>query len=185
VHIWGWALLGVGWVLIALLALATAAWCSWTATRLDRLHLRCEATAAALRAHLLQRSAAAVELASGGLSDPASALVLLDAAHTAREAEGRTQPGAQEQETDVHTPAWLAESDLTQALHAVELPSADAEPLVAELREAARRASMARRIYNDLVATTSALHSRRRVRWFRLAGHAVPPGMADFDDRVP
>lgn len=184
-HIWGWALLGVGWVLIATLALVTAAWCSWTATRLDRLHLRCEATAAALRAHLLQRSAAAVELASGGLSDPASALVLLDAAHTAREAEGRTQPGAQEQETDVHTLAWLAESDLTQALHAVELPSAAAEPLVAELREAARRASMARRIYNDLVATTSALHSRRRVRWFRLAGHAVPPGMADFDDRVP
>jgi hypothetical protein len=186
VHIWGWAILGVGWVLIAALALTMAAWCSWTATRLDRLHLRCEATGAALRAHLLQRSAAAVELASGGLSDPASALLLLDAAHAAREAEGATQPGSHDaDETPVQTSAWLAESDLTQALHAVELPSADAEPLVAELREAARRASMARRIYNDLVATTSALHSRRRVRWFRLAGHAVPPGMADFDDRVP
>jgi hypothetical protein len=195
VHTWGWALLGLGWVLLALLALTTAAWCSWTATRLDRLHLRCEAAGAALRGHLLQRSAVAVELAAGGLSDPASALVLLDAAHTARAAEAGapisdrtagTEVGSGSPGTQAHpAPAWLAESDLTQALHVVELPSADAEPLVAELREAARRASMARRIHNDLAATTAALRSRRRVRWFRLAGHAEQPAMVDFDDRVP
>lgn len=172
---WLW-LLGVGWVVLAVLALVTAAWYSWTASRLDRLHLRCEAARTALRAHLLQRSAVAVELAAGGLSDPASALVLLDAAHTAREAE------AAGGEPD--TP-WLAESGLTQALHAVELPDPRAEPMVSELQEAARRASMARRISNDLAATTLALRDRRRVRWFRLAGHAEPPYMIDFDDRVP
>ncbi len=166
--------MAVGWVILAVAALATAVWCTWTATRVDRMHLRCEATQAALRTALLQRSSAAVELAAGGLSDPASALVLLDAAHAAREAES----------TDAADARWLAESDLTSALHAVELPSEDAEPLVSELREAARRASMARRIYNDLVATTLGLRGRRRVRWFRLAGHAQIPSMVDFDDRV-
>lgn len=183
---WGWALLGVSWVVLAVLALVTAAWCSWTASRLDRLHLRCEATRAALRAHLLQRSAVAVELAAGGLSDPASALVILDAAHTAREAEAAAQSDWVEARIGggPETP-WLAESGLTQALHAVDLPSAEAEPLVAELRDAARRASMARRINNDLAASTLALRKRRRVRWFRLAGHAPPPEMVEFDDRVP
>jgi hypothetical protein len=199
----GWALLGLSWLLLALLVLVTAAWCSWTATRLDRLHLRCEAAGTAVRAHLLQRSAVAVELAAGGLSDPASALVVLDAAHTAREAEAATRIGSDVPATSAspalawlaepHPPAapvspgptWLAESDLTSALLAVELPPADTEPLVRELREAARRASVARRIHNDLAARTAELHSRRRVRWFRLAGHAKAPVMIDFDDRVP
>lgn len=173
---WGFAFLGLAWVLLALVVLATAAWCSWTATRLDRMHLRYEAARAALRADLLQRSAVAVELAAGGLSDPASALVLLDAAHAARESEGAEE---------VAEAAWMQESDLTRALHAVELPGPELEPLVGELRTAARRASMARRICNDLVATTLALRKRRRVRWFRLAGRAQPPAMVDFDDRVP
>lgn len=179
---WGWALLGLSWVILALLALVTAAWCSWTASRLDRLHLRCEAAFSALRTQLLQRSAVAVELAGGGLSDPASALVVLDAAAAALEAEATADaaPGAGAAQA-----AWLAESGLTQALHAVELPQASAEPLVGDLQEAARRASMARRIHNDLVATTLALRHRRRVRWFRLAGHAKPPVMVEFDDRVP
>ncbi len=173
---WGFVFLGLSWVLLALVVLTTAAWCSWTATRLDRLHLRYEAARAALRAELLQRSAVAVELAAGGLSDPASAMVLLDAAHVAREAEGTEA---------VTGAAWMKESDLTQALHAVELPDQGLEPLVGELRTAARRASMARRICNDLVATTLALRERRRVRWFRLTGRAEPPAMVDFDDRVP
>jgi hypothetical protein len=164
------------WVAVVVLVLATAAWCSWTATRLDRLHLRCEAAEAAVRTHLLRRSGAALELAAGGLSDPASALLLLDAASAAREAE--SSPSSEDG-------GWLAESDLTSALHAVELPAADVEPVVEQLHDAAARASMARRIHNDLVATTLALRERRRVRWFRLAGHAPPPAMIDFDDGVP
>jgi hypothetical protein len=182
-----WAF-GLGCLVLALLILATAAWCSWTATRLDRLHLRCETARAALRVHLMQRSAVAVELAGSGLSDPASALLLLDAAHTAREAEAADGPDHPRQPHPrggaPHTP-WLAESGLTQALHALELPDAQTEPLVSELQEAARRAAMARRISNDLAATTLALRERRRVRWFRLAGRAPPPEMIDFDDRVP
>ena len=165
------------WAAVVVVVLVTAAWCSWTASRLDRLHLRCEVAGSSLRAHLLERSGAALELAAGGLSDPASALLLLDAASSARAAESTSLiPG---------NGVWLAESDLTAALHAVELPPADEEPVVKQLRDAAARASMARRIHNDLVATTLALRDRRRVRWFRLAGHAPPPSMIDFDDRVP
>jgi hypothetical protein len=185
--------LAVGWVVLAVVALATAVWCTWTATRLDRLHLRCEATRAVLRSALLQRSAVAVELAAGGLGDPASALVLLEAAHLAREAESADahQPAGDSAEPQppsarqLSGSRWLAESDLTAALRVVELPPETTEPLVGELREAARHASMARRIYNDIVATTLDLRGRRRVRWFRLAGHAETPSMVDFDDRVP
>ncbi len=170
---WGWvATLSV---VVLVLVIVTAAWFSWTATRLDRMHLRCEVAATALRAQLLERSAIAVELAVGGFSDPASALLVLDAARTAREAEA--QPDLRQR--------WLSESDLTQALCYVDLPPEETDLLVSELREAARRATIARRIYNDLAARTLALRARRRVRWFRLVGHAEPPLMIDFDDRVP
>lgn len=160
-------------LLVTLLVLSTllAAWFSWTAGRLDRLHLRCEAADVALRSALLHRSAVAVELAGGGLGDPASALLLLEAAHQAREATGPDK--------------WLAESELTRTLQLVDLPPESADPLVAELRDAARKVSVARRIHNDLVASTLALRSRRRVRWFGLTGRAEPPVMIDFDDAVP
>jgi hypothetical protein len=65
----------------------------------------------------------------------------------------------------------------------VDLPLAEDDPLVAELTVVARRAALARRIHNDVAATTRRLHARRRVRWLRLAGHAGSPQMIDFDDR--
>lgn len=154
-------------VLFAVLAV----WFTWTAGRLDRLHLRCEAADVALRSALLRRSSVAVELAGGGLDDPASALLLLEAAHRAREATAAEK--------------WLAESELTQTLRLIDLPAQSADPLVAELRDAARNVSVARRIHNDRVASTLALRSRRRVRWFGLAGRAEAPAMIDFDDAAP
>ena len=167
----GWPALlgGLALVLVVLFTL----WCSWTAGRLDRLHLRVELARASLEALLQQRASVAVELAVSGLGDPASELLLLEAGREAR--ESRDLPDADR---------WLAESDLTAALMAVELPPADASPLVQELAVAARRAGMARRIHNDLAARTRLLHQRRRVRWFRLAGHAASPQTVDFDDRT-
>jgi hypothetical protein len=161
-----WVLVFTGVLVVALLA----TWLSWTAGRLDRLHLRCEAADEALQSQLSRRSAVAVELAVGSLGDPASSLLPLEAAHHARDAVGPDK--------------WLAESELTRTLRLVELPSEFADPLVAELRDAAGKVAVARRIHNDLVASTRALRSRRRVRWFRLAGHAKPPGMINFDDAV-
>lgn len=164
VPVWAYVLVGLAVVGVVLLA----GWCSWTAGRLDRMHLRVEAARASLHAQLQRRASVAGELAAGGLGDPASALVLLEAARTAREAGGLTGH-------------WHVESDLTAAVHMIAVP--DGDPLGIELTEATRSVHLSRRIYNDLAARAVALHRRRRVRWFRLAGHAAVPPMIEFDDR--
>jgi hypothetical protein len=158
-------------VVLGVLVVLFGLWCVWTAGRLDRMHLRVEAARASLLSQLQRRASVATEVAIGGL-DPASAVLLLTAARRARESEGR---GGRDQ--------WLAESELTAMLLALELSTAVDEPLLQELTDAARRAALARRIHNDVAATTVRLHGRRRVRWLHLAGHAVSPAMIDFDDR--
>src|ERR1700689_699927 len=60
---------------------------SWRAGRLDRLHARLEARRAALDVALVRRSSVALELASSGLLDPATSLLLASAAHDARSAQ--------------------------------------------------------------------------------------------------
>ena len=160
------------WLVLSVLLLMTGVgWLTWTARRLDRMHLRCEAARWALDAALARRCALSIELASGGLGDPASALLVLDAAMGARD-------------SDAGERRWLAESDLTAALHSVELPDAVDSPVVSDLVEASRRVSLARRIHNDVVVTATALRQRRRVRWFHLAGHAPAARTISFDDRV-
>lgn len=155
---------------VAVLTLLLGFWLAWTANRLDTLHRRCAAAAATLDDAAMRRSVAAQEIAgSGVLGDLASALLVGDAASATQES------------TD--SDRWLAESDLTAALRLVELPPAG--QLAAQLTDAARRLAMARRIHNDVVASTAALRSRRRVRWFHLAGHAATPSMIAFDDRTP
>ncbi len=155
---------------VAVILALVFGWLAWTANRLDKLHLRCEAAKATLDQAAIRRSLVAQEIAmSGDLVDPASALLVSDAATATQE--------------PMQSDRWLAESDLTAALLLVELPSSG--PLVSQLADAARRLTIARRIHNDVVASTLALRSRRRVRWFRLAGRASAPSIATFDDRVP
>ena len=149
-------------VLLAVV-LVTAVWLSWTAGRLDRMHVRCEGAAAALDAALAERRALVVEVAAHPSTDAASAVLLLDAATAGR--------------------SFQHESDLSAVLRAVR-PDAPADALWDAIAEAGQRVRLARRIHNDLVATTLALRSRHRVRWFRLAGHAPPPPMIAFDDRT-
>ena len=165
-------------VLVALAALVLGGWLIWTAGRLDRQHLRLEAARSALDAQLSRRAALAAEVAAAGTLDPAAGLLVLDAATTARSADGADR--------------WQAESELTSVLLAAGVPpvaraaDGDAEPdPVAELHDACRRVAMARRIHNDLAVAADGLHDRRRVRWFRLAGHAVRPQLVEFDDRPP
>jgi hypothetical protein len=180
----GWLLaLGAG---VAVLVVVLGLWCFWTAGRLDRMHLRVEAARASLLTQLQHRASIATELAIGPL-DPASSVLLLEAARAARDGGDAVEPSGEagrpghglRGERD----QWLAESDLTAMLLAVELPSAEDEPLVRELADTARKVALARRIHNDVAATTIRLHARRRVRWFHLAGHAAAPQMIDFDDR--
>ena len=164
----------------ATVAVLLGVYLSWTAGRIDRLHARVEAARAVLDAQLLRRSGAALDVATGGLLDPASAVLVADAATRARTLEG----GDHEQ----------AESDLTAALSAA-LDDAEfvarlrreegAEAALDELAAACRRVGHARRFHNDTVRSTRRLRNKVLVRWLRLAGHAPWPETVEFDDSVP
>ncbi|WP_338899294.1 hypothetical protein WBG99_30035 [Streptomyces sp. TG1A-60] len=166
------------WIAVVLFAIGV--YLSWTAGRLDRLHARIDAARAALDAQLLRRASVAQELATSGVLDPAASIVLYEAAHAARQAE--------EEQREV------AESELSQALRAVfadprqvevvrEAPGG--EEAANELGQAVRRVPMARRFHNDAVRATRALRRHRKVRWFRLAGHAPFPLAFEMDDESP
>lgn len=167
-------------LMLALVVLALGALVvSWSASRLDHLHTRLERMDATLDAELLRRSGATLELATSGALDPATALVLADAAHHARRV-----PRAQREE---------AESALTEALM-VAFESADGLPtvqddwaaeLVADLATGSRRVQTARRLYNGTVTVTRNRRRSRFVRVFHLAGRAPMPEAIEFDDRVP
>lgn len=167
-------------VLIAVAVLLIGVYLSWTAGRLDRLHARIDAARAALDAQLLRRASITQELATANILDPAASMVLYQAAHDARIAE--------EDHREV------AESALSQALRAVfgetaqvaavcEAPGGD--ETASELAAAVRRVPMARRFHNDAVRAARALHRHRKVRWFRLAGHAPFPLAFEMDDEPP
>ena len=169
------------WVsLLLVLLLLLGAWLTWTANRLDRMHHRIDVARATLDSRLLRRSGATLELAAAERLDPPSRLVLLDAAHRARNA------GPEDFEA--------AESALSEALRAVLGDPAvvaelrgddDLAPLVDELAEDCARVELSRRLHNGAVVTTRALRSRRRVRWFRLAGRAAELQTVDLDDAPP
>lgn len=168
------------WVVLALVLLVLGLWLWWTANRLDLMHRRIDVARGALDAVLLRRSGAALELATSDTLDPASSLLLVDAAHHARAA------GADELES--------AESDLSETLRAVladpgEVTDlrdrAELAPLLDELAASCRKVELARRFHNDVVVTARALRSRRRVRWLRLAGRASELRTVDLDDVPP
>jgi hypothetical protein len=120
---------------------------------------------AVLETELARRSALVAELASSGVLDPASSLLLLDAAHRARTAEADSRE--------------RAESALTRAIGAT---STEVEPWESELSTAMRRVQLARRFHNDIVVSTRELRRRRIVTWFRLAGHAPMPATIELED---
>jgi hypothetical protein len=165
-------------LLIAAAAVLLAVYVSWRAGRLDRLHARLEAARAALDAALLRRNCVAVELASSGLLDPATSILLAEAAHDAR-AGGR--------------PREQAESDLSRALRAAfgqpgfrvsVAGSGGAEELLTELEAAAHQVFLARKFYNDAVAGTIAARRRLLARALRLAGRAPFPEFFEIDDSL-
>lgn len=151
--------------LVGVLLLLLGVYCSWTAGRLDRLHHRVAAARASLETELTHRSALVAELAGSGVLDPASSLLLLDAAHRARTAN------SDERER--------SESALTRAIGAT---GTGVEPWATELGTAMRRVQLARRFHNDIVVSTRELRRRRFVTWFRLAGHAPMPCTIELED---
>src|SRR6185436_1649970 len=86
-----------GWWLAPLFVVLVVVglWLTWTANRLDRMHHRIDVARGTLDAQLLRRSGATLELAGSEALDPASRLVLLDAAHEARNAGADTFESAE------------------------------------------------------------------------------------------
>jgi hypothetical protein len=174
----------VNWTIVVLAVLALVLWSfyiSWRASRLDRMHNRVEAARTALDLALVRRASAASDLASSGLLDPATSLLVADAVLRARQA------GQAERD--------LAESDLTRALRATIgepglrkelLAEADggAVELLDELEHAARQVFIARKFYNDLAGR--AIDARRRplARILHLSGSAKQPEFFDMDDAL-
>lgn len=168
-------------LVVAAVLVAAAVWyLTWTAARLDRIHARVEGARSALDAQLLRRSAVALELATSGLLDPATSVLLADAAHQARAAT-----------TDDRE---VAESNLTRALRAAfgsneTTDEVSAAPLgaelLAELDAGARRVQLARRFHNDAVRAARAVRRQRVVRYLRLAGSAPLPEGFEIEDLLP
>ena len=173
-----------GWLPLLLALLLVLGWyLSYSAARLDRLHHKVESARAALDAQLVRRCVAALEVAP--FLDPASGLLLADAAAAALEAGERSVPGADLEE---------AESDLTRVLEAALEDPAHVEALARDpnalgaldvLRQACERVGLARRFHNEAVAQAQRVRRKRVVRWARLAGHAAWPVTVEIDDAPP
>jgi hypothetical protein len=167
-------------VLVGALLLAVAWYLTFSATRLDRLHARLEGAWSALDAQLVRRSSVAQQLAASGRLDPATALLLADAAHEAREVEPEGREQAESDRTAALRAAF-AEQELVDDLRADLV----GHELVAELAAAALRVQLARRFLNDVVRNARVVRRKRVVRYLRLAGHAPWPQTFEMSDTPP
>lgn len=154
---------------------------SHQAGRLDRLHHRIDVASAALDGHLARRAATVADLATH--LDPASGVILAEAAYAARSCD----PSDFDNRMNV-------ENVLTSALKATLEDDEDVAELrkdptinllLDELVADSRRLELSRRFHADAVQACIHLRQQRLVRMFRLAGRAPTPRTMDFDDQLP
>lgn len=172
------------WVFAVLTVLVVIAWyLSYSAARLDRLHVRLSGTLAALDAQLVRRAEAAVELANSGLLDGATALILAGAAADSLEIP--------HDEIEVRE---AVESDLTEALELALAPvvvetlrtgGSIGPEYLSRLSSACTRVQLARRFHNDAVTDVRRVRRKWVVRLFHLAGHTPMPVTVEFNDECP
>jgi hypothetical protein len=145
-----------GLILIALavvVLLGSGWWLSWLATRLDRAHARVDRRWSALDAALTGRAEEAERIALRNSLDEETRRQLCVASGAAR------RPGLEPHERET------AESELSSALARTGL----------ELQTHEDQVRLARRLYNDAVATAAGLRRHPAVSIFHLAGHAAQP----------
>jgi hypothetical protein len=177
--------------LLVLLLLGTVVvYLSATAGRLDRVHQRIETAAAALDAQLLRRAALSADLADSGLLDPATSLLLGDAARRAAgadPADPAERSAAESGLTRVLGEVFASEQDTAEVLGDEDDAAVDpaASDLLGELAAACRRVELARRFHNDAIASARELRRRRLVRWFHLAGRTPWPQTVELADTPP
>lgn len=201
---WSEVTLAVAALLLALL------WLVWVfANRLDRLHRKVATSRSVLENQLVRRASAAAELASSGLLDPVSSVLVGEAAWAALSAGGHGRaelvaalpdldrmlgpdgPGAR---ADDPVGRDLAESELSRTVREAladddEVIVLKAQPGGSELVEALAaawyRVQLARRFHNEAVAQAQRVRHKVVVRWLRLAGHAPLPQTVEIDDDWP
>ncbi|MCL2423510.1 MAG: hypothetical protein FWD11_06385 [Micrococcales bacterium] len=196
-------------VIVALLVL----WMVWVrASRLDRLHRKVVSARAVVAAQLVRRGTVAAELATSGLLDPVSSVVLGESAWQALGVSTTASSAAPDTPAVLGESEWKqlgastsapdaraaqpgpAESELTAAL--TELLSDEAEvdrlradalgaELLDQLAAAWFRVQLARRIHNEAVAQALRVRRGWMVRTFHLAGSATEPRTLELDDSMP
>lgn len=165
--------MGIVVAVVAVVALL-AAYATWTAGRLDRLHARIDAAAAALDAQLRRRAEAAAVFAGVAALLPAVTIELTQAVELAGQAQGL----GHEREAVENRVSRALQSAATTSPRAFDRGA----PAVAALVDEATRATFARRFHNDAVRDGLVVRRRRVVRWLRLAGRAPQPSYFEIDD---
>ena len=173
-----WAIVGAVIGVLGLVGL----YLSMTAGRLDRLHLRIAAAERSLDAHLLRRSSVAAEISAAGVLDPATSVLIAEAAHEARMSQDASPLDRSRAESDL-TAALCAALDDDEVSEA--LSDEVGRTLVIELLASWTRLELARRFHNDAVRACRQVRRQRLVRLFRLAGHTPLPATWEMDDAVP
>jgi hypothetical protein len=172
------------WLFVILLVVGFVVWrLSALAGRIDRLHHRIDLAQGSLDAQLLRRARAAEAVSASGLIDPASALVLAQAASNSRnvDPQDKVERGIVESEMSRDLREVFADPEAVAQL--CSLP--EGLELVGDLAAACNGVAMSRRFLNDGVAAARLLRSGRLVRLFRLAGHAPMPQTVEMDDELP
>ena len=197
-------------VVVLLVGLAVAiGWALYArAVRVDRLHRQVLGSRATLEVQLVHRAEAAADLATTRALDPASSLLLSQAAREALDAEGPivddgldTSPrldvehgpsdGVASEGSVLPTRSRaLIESDLSRVLRTVISEPARRDltedplsvPALSRLDRACSRLVLARRFHNTHVSEAQALRGQLLVRVFHLAGRAPMPQTFDADD---
>ena len=180
---------------IVILVIGIAWYLSYSAARLDRLHAKAEGSMSALDAALVRRAEAALELANNGALDPASALLVADAATESIERtteqpvtgdllEGQHFGGREQVENDLSEALRAALTD--EVVH--DLRTGD-DDLVSDaldrIAASGLRVQLARRFHNDATREVRRVRGKRSVRLFRLWGYAELPEPVTFDDGLP
>ncbi len=180
---------------LVILVIGVAWYLSYSAARLDRLHAKVEGAMWALDAQLVRRAEAALELANSGALDPATALLVADAATESLERtteqpvdddllDGQHFGGREDVESGLSAVLRAAlTDDVVVAVRALD-GEVGAEALD-RLAASGLRVQLARRFHHDATREVRRVREKRSVRLFRLAGHATLPGPVDFDDDLP
>jgi hypothetical protein len=185
-----WWIVGV----VAAVALV-ATYLTWTAGRIDRLHGRATASAAALDKALERRTAAALaiadELDRPGIRDLAGATVDARAAQLAYAASAADRPRTpwrpDSEDRILAADREGAENALTKALREIPMDTTPPTETRDEVVASSRLVSLARHIHNDLVRDALAQRRRRLVRLMgmaRVVRRHPEPSYFDIEDPI-